>query len=135
MLYVDSEVGNFRGTVIFPFLPIPEISFPFPFPFPRERLIYSNSHGNPMGPMGIPMSCSPLTCSSDVLIPSPHSFIPCLNLPFLQILPTVAFLFFFRTDYMDSPDCLLMLVSISVFLLFSFSVSHFLVVGSCGRLS
>ena len=39
-------------------------------------------------------------------------------------------LFFFRTDYMDSPDCLLILVSTSVFLLFRFSVLHFLVVGS-----
>ena len=46
---------------------------------------------------------------------------------FLQILPTVAFLFFFSTDYMDSPDCLILL-SISVFLLFS--VFHFLVVDS-----
>ena len=41
------------------------------------------------------------------------------NLPFLQILPTAAFLFFFRTDYMDSPDCLLLLLSIR-FLLFIF---------------
>jgi len=31
---------------------------------------------------------------------------------------------------MDSPDCLLTLLSICVFLLFSFSVFHFLVVGS-----
>jgi len=31
---------------------------------------------------------------------------------------------------MDSPDCLLILASISVFLLFSFSVLRFLVVGS-----
>ena len=37
------------------------------------------------------------------------------NLPFLQIIPTVAFLFFFRTDSMDSPDCLPTLLSISVF--------------------
>ena len=37
------------------------------------------------------------------------------NLPFLRILPTAAFLFFFRTDYMDPPDCLLILLSISVF--------------------
>jgi len=27
----------------------------------------------------------------------------------------MAFLFFFETDYMDSPDCLLLLLSISVF--------------------
>ena len=36
----------------------------------------------------------------------PQSFFPGLNLPFLQILPTVAFLFFSRTDSMDFPDCL-----------------------------
>jgi len=49
-------------------------------------------------------------------IPSPHhSFIPGLKPSFLQILPTAAFLFFFRTDYMNSPDCLLLLLSISVF--------------------
>ena len=28
------------------------------------------------------------------------------NLPCLQVFPIVAFLFFFRTDSMDSPDCL-----------------------------
>jgi len=67
-----------------------------------------------------------------ISIPStPHSFIPGLKPFFLQIIPTVAFLFFFGTDYMDSPDCLLTLLSLSVFLLFSFfSVFHFLVVGS-----
>ena len=49
------------------------------------------------------------------------------NLPFLQILPTVAFLIF-----TDSPDCLPILLGISVnFYFFSFfSVFHFLVVGS-----
>jgi len=36
-----------------------------------------------------------------------HSFTPGLKqLPFLQILPTVAYLIFFRTDFTDSPDCL-----------------------------
>jgi len=44
------------------------------------------------------------------------------NLPFLQIFPTVAFLFFFRTDSTDFPDCLLILLRLSV--------SHFLVFGS-----
>ena len=39
------------------------------------------------------------------------------NLPFLQILPTVAYLFFFRTDSTDSADCLPVLLSISVFTL------------------
>ena len=40
------------------------------------------------------------------------------------------FLFFPRTDYMDSPNCLLLLLSISTFLVFSLSVLHYLVVGS-----
>ena len=40
----------------------------------------------------------------------------------------VPFLFFFRTDYMDSPDCLLLILSISVFTVSVFL--HFLVVGS-----
>ena len=49
-------------------------------------------------------------------IPSPLSLsFQALNLPFPQILSTAAFLFFFRTDYMDSPDCLLLYLSISVF--------------------
>jgi len=61
---------------------------------------------------------------------SPYLPPPKKNFPFLQILPAVAFLFFFRADYMDSPDCLLVVLSISVFLLLSFSVLHFLVVGS-----
>jgi len=53
------------------------------------------------------------------------------QLPFLQILPTVAFLFFFRTDYTDSPDCLAILLNISVFFYFLvFMFFHFLVVGS-----
>jgi len=46
-----------------------------------------------------------------ISIPSPpHCFIPGLNLPFLQILFIIAFLFF-RTDYTDSQDCLLILLS------------------------
>jgi len=44
-------------------------------------------------------------------------------------LPIVAFFFFFRTDYMDSPDCLLILLNISVFYILVFSVFHFLVLG------
>ena len=46
-----------------------------------------------------------------------------------DIFPTVAFLFFFRTDCTDSLDCLLILLSISVFA-FSSSFFHFLVFGS-----
>ena len=55
-----------------------------------------------------------------ISIPSPPVFYSRLK----------TFLFFFRTDYMDSADCLLIIRSTSVFLLFSFSVFHFLVVGS-----
>ena len=44
------------------------------------------------------------------------------NLHFLQILPSVAFVFVFKTNSTDSPDCLPILLSISVFyyLVFSF---------------
>jgi len=70
----------------------------------------------------------PLLSTHHCRHPSPlHSFTPGLNLPFLQILPTVAFLFFL-SDSMDSPDCLLILLSISVkFFLLSLSyliISH-----------
>ena len=66
-----------------------------------------------------------------ISIPSPLALsFQAQNLPFLQIIPTVASLFLFRTDNVDSLDCLLVLLSISVFLLFSFSVLHFSVVGS-----
>ena len=37
------------------------------------------------------------------------------NLPFLQILPTVAFLLFFRTDSTNSPYCLPILLSMTFF--------------------
>jgi len=43
-------------------IPIPEIAFPFPFPFQSKRIIYSRSHGNPMGLVGI--SSSPLDYST-----------------------------------------------------------------------
>jgi len=49
----------------------------------------------------------------------------------LQILPTAAFPFFFRTDSTDFPACLLLLLSISVFFyFFSFCCFTLLVVGS-----
>jgi len=58
-------------------------------------------------------------------------------LPFLQILPTLAFLFFFRTDSTDSPDGLPILLSVSVFYFSVFLLSpllkSFLV--PCGRSS
>ena len=56
-------------------------------------------------------------------------------LPFLQILPAVAFLFFFRTDCADSPDCLPILLSMSVFLLFIFLFSTFQLLVPGTRLS
>ena len=67
-----------------------------------------------------------------ISIPSPlRSFIPGLKSFFSAILPTVAYLFFFSTDSMDSPDCLPILCEhIRFFYFFSFSVFHFLVVGS-----
>ena len=46
------------------------------------------------------------------------------------MLPTVAFLFFFRTDSTYSPDCLPILLSIRVFYFFVFVFCHFLIVGS-----
>ena len=58
------------------------------------------------------------------------AFLACVHLAlFLALSLTVAFLFFFRTDSTDSPDCLPILLSISsYFLVFLFS--HFLAVGS-----
>ena len=56
---------------------------------------------------------------------TPHCFIRSLSVPFLQILPIVAFLFFFRTDFTDSSGCLPILLSLSVFK-FKFSFFHFL---------
>ena len=53
------------------------------------------------------------------ILSHPHFFIPGLKPFFLQILSTIAFPFFFRTDSRNSPDCLSILLSISVF---SFSV-------------
>ena len=66
-------------------------------------------------------------------IPSPtHSLTLGLNPSFSANPPYLSLSFFsFRIHYMNFLDCLLLLLSISVFLLFSFSVFfHFLVVGS-----
>jgi len=64
-------------------------------------------------------------------IPSPiHSFIPGLK-PSFSANPfhrSPSF-FFFRIHYMDSPDCLLLFLSIC-FILFVFLFLHFLAVGS-----
>jgi len=77
------------------------------------------------------MSFMPLTVIL-IIISFPSltlSFIPDLKLSF-SLNPSHCSLsfFFFRTDYMI-PRLLLLLLSISVFLLLSFSVLHFLVVG------
>jgi len=67
-----------------------------------------------------------------ISIPSPpHSFIPGLseNFPFLQILPTVPFLYFFRTDSMHGFPRLLTTTSEYMHFL-HFLFFHFLVVGS-----
>ena len=56
-----------------------------------------------------------------ISIPSPLTLsFQAYNLPFLQILPTVAFFFFFRIDCTDSPNCLPTLLSICVFYFFIF---------------
>ena len=66
-----------------------------------------------------------------ISIPPPSLFHHVLKTFFLQILPTVAYLFFFRTDSTDSADCLPVLLGISVFFYFLVFLSfHFLVVGS-----
>ena len=64
--------------------------------------------------------------------PSPtHSFIPGLK-PSFSANPShrSPSFFFFRIHYMDSPDCLLLLLSISVVYFLVFLFLHFLVVGS-----
>jgi len=64
---------------------------------------------------------------------STHSFTLGLNPSFSANPPHRSLSFFsFRFHYMDSPDCLLLLLGISVFLLFSFFLCFytFLVVGS-----
>ena len=66
-------------------------------------------------------------------IPSPiHSFTLGLNPSFSANPPYRSLSFFsFRIHYMNFPDCLLLLLSISIFLLFSFFCFYtFLVVGS-----
>jgi len=71
-------------------------------------------------------------------IPSPtHSFTLGLNPSFFANPPYPSLSFIsFRIHYMDFLDCLLLLLSTSVFLLFSFSVfTHFWLLVPCGRLS
>ena len=65
-------------------------------------------------------------------IPSPtHSFTPGLK-PSFSANPSLrsSSFFFFRIHYMDSLDCLLLFLSISVFYVLVFLFLHFLVVGS-----
>jgi len=53
---------------------------------------------------------------------------------FCKSFPPQSFLFFFRTDYMDSPDCLPILLSISVFYCLVFRLSTFQLSVPCGSL-
>ena len=58
-----------------------------------------------------------------ISIPSPPSLshsMQALNIPFLQTLPTVAFIFFFRTDSADSLDHLPIHLDIPVFYFLAF---------------
>jgi len=59
-----------------------------------------------------------------------HVFIPGLKRSFSANPSHRSLPFFLRTDSTDSPDCLVLLLRISIFLLFSFSVLHFLFVVS-----
>jgi len=71
-----------------------------------------------------PYNTLALPCECVIGIPSPtHSFTLGLN-PSFSANPPYRTLscFSFKLHYMDFPDCLLLLLSISVFLLFSFSV-------------
>ena len=64
-----------------------------------------------------------LTCILIIIsiAPPTYSFIPGLKRSFSANLSHRSLPFFFETNYMDSPDCSLLLLSISVFLLLSFS--------------
>ena len=79
-------------------------------------------------------SLSPYSHTFIIGIPSPtHSFTLGLNPSFSANPPCRSLSFVsFKIHYMDFPDCLLLLLSISVFLLFSFFFCFytFLVVGS-----
>jgi len=82
----------------------------------------------------VELDAAPSVADDDALQPTMHL----LFLTFLQILPTAAFPFSFSGfHYMDFPDCLLLLLSISVSFLFSFfSVFTFFQLSvPCGRLS
>ena len=80
-----------------------DVAFLRPYKFKSRRLMTGH----------LPSSSSSIT---------PSLFHSKLNLPFLQTLPTVAFLFFFGTYSADSPDCLPILLTISVFLFSFFSI-------------
>ena len=97
---------------------------PAPLRQPRTNLSNSASPSCMSGISSIGSIDSPLSSS---ITPFLHSSTPGLKLPFLQILPTIAYHFFSWTDSMDSPDCLPILLSISVFfsLLFLFSTVSF----------
>ena len=92
--------------------------------------IHSNSDSS--NPLSGTSPSVPLTHHSHHPSP-PHSFIPGLK-PYFSANPSHRSLhLFFKTNSMDSLDCLPILLSISVFLLFLFSTFWFLVL--CGKLS
>ena len=65
---------------------------------------------------GVDGSCAKhLTMEFYTVVVLLTSILIIISIPSLQILPTVAFLFFFMTDSTDFPDCLLILLSIPVF--------------------
>ena len=90
---------------------------PFPLYFSEPHLI------------NWPLTLTCLTFCTLVLVfhpPPGHSFIPALKPSFYANPSHRSLLFFFRIDSTNSPDCLPILLSTSVFfLLFSFSLFHF----------
>ena len=60
--------------------------------------------------------CSSVLVPTIILLVFHHSFIPGLKPSFFcKSFPPQPFLFFSRTDYMDSPDCLLLSISVFTF--------------------
>ena len=76
---------------------------------PRTNLSIYDSPNPLSGTSSIGSIDSPLSSSI-----TPHFHSRLKTFPFLQILPTAGFFFFFRTDSTDSLDCLPILLSISV---------------------
>ena len=74
----------------------------------------------------VPASCMS-GCFKPILNRFTHSLIHSKLKTFLfcKSFPPQPFLFFFRTDYMDFPDCLLLLLSISFFFFYFFCFTLF----------